>query len=142
MKWSFVPANQKEIALSLGQRKSGRMLSGPKGQGTSGNPDSADFLSLMNWVYPELKILISGQFDGGWGRLASQKGATKMVSFCLAHPQAEYSGAQRSQIPSFTDPGGSVVKNPPAKQEMKVWSLGQEDPLEKEMATHSSILAW
>ena len=27
-------------------------------------------------------------------------------------------------------------------QEMQVWSLGQEDPLEKEMATHSSILAW
>ena len=39
-------------------------------------------------------------------------------------------------------PGGSVVKNPPAKQETQVWSLGQEDPLEKEMATHSSILAW
>ena len=39
-------------------------------------------------------------------------------------------------------PGGSVVKNPPAMQEMWVQSLGQEDPLEKEMATHSSILAW
>ena len=37
--------------------------------------------------------------------------------------------------------GGSVVKNPPAKQEMRVWPLDQEDPL-KEMATHSSILAW
>ena len=39
-------------------------------------------------------------------------------------------------------PGGSRVMNPPAKQEMWVWSLGWEDPLEKEMATHSSILAW
>ena len=37
---------------------------------------------------------------------------------------------------------GSVVKNTPAKQEMQVQSLGWEDPLEKEMATHSSILAW
>ena len=27
-------------------------------------------------------------------------------------------------------------------QEIQVWSLGQEDPLKKEMATHSSILAW
>ena len=27
-------------------------------------------------------------------------------------------------------------------QEIQVWSLGQEDPLEMEMATHSSILAW
>ena len=39
-------------------------------------------------------------------------------------------------------PGGSVVKNLPAKQEMQVWSLGWEDPLKREMATHSSIIAW
>ena len=39
-------------------------------------------------------------------------------------------------------PGGSVVKNPPAKQEIQIQSRGQEDPLEEEMATHSSILAW
>ena len=39
-------------------------------------------------------------------------------------------------------PGGSVVKNSPAVQEVEVWSLVQDDPLEKEMATHSSILAW
>ena len=35
-----------------------------------------------------------------------------------------------------------MVKNPPAMQETQVPSLGQEDALEKEMATHSSILAW
>ena len=39
-------------------------------------------------------------------------------------------------------PGGSVANNLPAKQETWVQPLGQEDPLEKEMATHSSILAW
>ena len=39
-------------------------------------------------------------------------------------------------------PGGSVVRNLPAKQETQVQSLGQEDPLEEGMATHSSILAW
>ena len=39
-------------------------------------------------------------------------------------------------------PGGSVVKNLPAVQETWVRSLGWEDPLEKEMATHSSILPW
>ena len=38
-------------------------------------------------------------------------------------------------------PGGSVVKNLPAMQEIQVLSLGQEDSLEKEMATHSSITA-
>ena len=35
-----------------------------------------------------------------------------------------------------------MVKNLPAKHETWVQSLGQEDPLQKEMATHSSILAW
>ena len=48
-------------------------------------------------------------------------------------------------VPSFSQfllhwlgfPGGSLGKNPPTKQETQVWSLGQEDPLEKEMATHS-----
>ena len=35
-----------------------------------------------------------------------------------------------------------MVKNLPAKQEMKVRALGWGSPLEKEMATHSSILAW
>ena len=35
-----------------------------------------------------------------------------------------------------------MVKNPPAVQETWVQSLGQQDPLEKEMANHSSILPW
>ena len=39
-------------------------------------------------------------------------------------------------------PGSSVVKNLPTMQETWVWSLGRKDLLEKEMATHSSILAW
>ena len=39
-------------------------------------------------------------------------------------------------------PGGAVVKSPPAMQEMQVQSPGREDPLELEMTTHSSIIAW
>ena len=39
-------------------------------------------------------------------------------------------------------PDSSVVKNPPAVQKTQVWSLGWEDPLEKGMTIHSSILAW
>ena len=38
--------------------------------------------------------------------------------------------------------GGSVVKNPPAMWETWVQSLSREDPLEEEMPTYSSILAW
>ena len=37
---------------------------------------------------------------------------------------------------------GSDGKNPPGMQETQIQSLSQEDPLEKGMATHSSILAW
>ena len=39
-------------------------------------------------------------------------------------------------------PGGSAIKNLPAMREMQVQSLSREDPLEEELATHSSILAW
>ena len=46
----------------------------------------------------------------------------------------------------LTDRGASLVaqmvKNPPAMQETWVRSIGQEDPLVKDMANHSSILAW
>ena len=48
-------------------------------------------------------------------------------------------------LPKITQrgfPRGSVVKNPPAGQEMQVWFLGGEDALEKEMASHPSMLAW
>ena len=42
----------------------------------------------------------------------------------------------------WTFPMTQAVKNPPAMQEVQVQSLGVEDPLKDEMATHSSILAW
>ena len=44
--------------------------------------------------------------------------------------------------PVNSSPGGSVVKNPPASAGDAVRSLGWEDPLEREMATRSSVLAW
>ena len=46
------------------------------------------------------------------------------------------------QMPLIHFPGGATVKNLPAVQETRVRSLAQEDPVEKEMAAHSSILAW
>ena len=45
-------------------------------------------------------------------------------------------------LKSLGFPGGSVIKNPPAILEMRIQSLGWEYLLEKEMATHSSTLAW
>ena len=43
---------------------------------------------------------------------------------------------------SFVSLVAQMVKNLPAMRETQVWSLGGDDPLEKGMATHSSILAW
>ena len=48
-----------------------------------------------------------------------------------------YSCMQRTSLS-----GGSVIKYLAANEEIQVRSLDQEDPLEQEMATHSSILAW
>ena len=45
-------------------------------------------------------------------------------------------------IDALKCPGGSLVKNLPAIWETQVQSLGREDALEKEIATHFSILAW
>ena len=50
-----------------------------------------------------------------------------------------FSAGQRSE---FGFLGVAVVKNPPANAGDAVPSLGREDPLEKEMAAHSSIHAW
>ena len=46
------------------------------------------------------------------------------------------------EFPGWSSLVAQQVKNLPAMQETWVRSLGGEDPLEKEMATHSSILAW
>ena len=48
----------------------------------------------------------------------------------------------KSNQPSLDFPRAQIVKNLPPMQETQVPSLGQEDPLEKGMATHFNILAW
>ena len=47
-----------------------------------------------------------------------------------------------SDVTILNFPSGSVSKESPAMQEARVWSLGQEDPVEKGMAAHASIFAW
>ena len=51
--------------------------------------------------------------------------------------------AELSRVtPALGFPGGSLVKNLPANAGVEARSLHQEDPLEKEMATHSNIFTW
>ena len=65
-----------------------------------------------------------------------------MQSMGLQRVRHDLATQRQLQIVIVGFPGGSVVNNPPEMQEMRAWSLGQEDVLEKEMANHSSILAW
>ena len=80
-------------------------------------------------------------------RCARQEGWAACEQECLTSVTSAKAGQylSRTRHPkAFSKlgfPGGSV-KNLPAMQEIQVRSLGWEDPLEKEMTTHSSILAW
>ena len=49
---------------------------------------------------------------------------------------------QNSQSMNWASLVAQMVKNLPAMQDTRIQSLGQEDPLEKGMAAHSSVLAW
>ena len=78
----------------------------------------------------------------GSGRSPGERNGNTLQCSCLENPrdggtwwEAIYGVAHKLGLP-----GGSVVKNLLAMQEMEVQSLGQEDPLEKEMTTHFSIL--
>ena len=82
-----------------------------------------------------------------WGFPGSSAGKE---SACHAGDSGSIAGSKRSPgdrigYPlqySWASLGAQIVKNLPAMRETWVRSLGWEDPLEKEMATHSSILAW
>ena len=69
-----------------------------------------------------------------------------LVGCCLwGHTESDtlkWLSSSSSSIVQIGLPCGSAVKNLPAMQETWVWSLGWKDPLEKEVATHCSILAW
>ena len=56
--------------------------------------------------------------------------------------ELQFMGLQGIGHDLMTSLVAQTVKRLPAMQETRVWSLGREDPLEKEMATHSSTLAW
>ena len=86
---------------------------------------------------------------GGWEFLKGKWTLSQMY-LMVEHPRphpgivislmgaalGEHLGKHRSTLVA------QMIKNPPTMQETRVRSLGPEDPLEKEMATHSSVLAW
>ena len=89
--------------------------------GIKSRPSAVEAWSLNYWIAREVSAV------GFW-----------WIQFIGLRKHSSISGLLRVFL-GFS--GGSVVKKP-AMQEMQVWSLGWEDPLEEGMATHSSILAW
>ena len=105
-------------------------------------------LPFLKWIQRKI-ILIKN--DLKW-----ERNGNPLQCSCLENPRdggaAVYGVAQsRTRLKRLSSssskvrkgfPGGAVVKNPSAMQETQVWSLGGEDPLEKGITNHSSILAW
>ena len=65
--------------------------------------------------------------------------SSHLLNVALPNPQTKLGPLSQ---PPWASPVAQLVKNLPAMQETWVRPLGWEDPLEKEIATHSSILAW
>ena len=101
------------------------------------------FQSLISEVQMCLKasFIVSVTHVGSW--LLKGNPIISGVTKSLVLSWLKYSLSEIEQVIFLPRlPGGSVVKNPPAMQEtqeMGVWSQGQEDPLEEDMATHSGI---
>ena len=69
-------------------------------------------------------------------------GYAKLLLSRNRNKNAKYCNKNAKLLHKQGFPDGSVVKNPPAKQETQIRYLGWEDPLEMGVATQSSILAW
>ena len=103
-------------------------------------------LSESHSVVSEVKVSAWNVGDlgsiPGWGRSPGERNGNPLQYSCLENPME--GGAWRSEERR----GGKesivtqTINNLPKMQETLVRSLGQEAPLEKEMAIHSSIIAW
>ena len=98
------------------------------------------FLNLIRWIYYlliNLHLLSSTNIASIFPTVShSDMGYHYFrVKWCFKLYYSPVSCLQASLV-------GQLVKNLPEVQETQVWSLGWEDHLEKEMATHSTILAW
>ena len=87
-------------------------------------------MTLKEWSFPDSSVGKEPACDAG--DPGSTPGSRRSTGEGIGYP-LHYSWASLV---------AQLVRNPPAMQETWVQSLGCEDPLEKEKATHSSILAW
>ena len=88
-----------------------------------------------------LGVSVSVSPQGGGGALLPSPPVALLPSFCNSNLEAQNLFGRF--LPSdWASLVAQMIKNPPAMEEMWVWSLGMEGPLEKEMATRCSSLAW
>ena len=85
--------------------------------------------------------LVTQEDSGGRGKVKSRDRDSCLATYLFGTLEflQVYENGTKMGIPIMFVPGGSLVKNPPAMQEIPVQSLSQEDPLEEEMATHCCI---
>ena len=90
------------------------------------------------WIWESQQV--SGN-QAGW---KSQMGLTIWAKHLRGEQSHQLSPCKKNESATLRGPSlvAQMVRKPLAMPETQVWSLGREDPLEKEMATHSSILAW
>ena len=87
-------------------------------------------------------FIVPGTDLGAKNRKSTEIPAFQESAFIQKDRQIKYVNKMQSVLEDAEEDDNNHVKNLPAMRETRVWSLGWEDPLEKETATHSSILAW
>ena len=86
------------------------------------------------------RLFISSVSEDNIIELKGECRFTKLISWCPEQEnKTHFTAYLYVVLPSLA---AQLVRNPPAIQETGVQSLGQDDPLDEEMATHSSFLAW
>ena len=90
----------------------------------------------MNWV------LSKSEEPGGLRSLGLQSRTEQLTLALSQHLEPLYSHLLGVVVYNWASLVAQTMKNLPVMQETWVWSLGQADPLKKEMATHSNVLAW
>ena len=118
------------------------------------SPPLALFVVMLPKVYLTLHSRISGSrwvsttswLSGSWRSFLWSSSLYSCHLFLLSSASVRSISFLSFIVPIFAWrtlwSGAQRVKHLPAMQETQVWSLVQEDPLEKEITTHSSILAW
>ena len=110
------------------------------------SPWGPEELDMTEWLHFHFSLSCIGEGNGNplqYSCLENPRdGRAWWVEAAVCGVAQSQERLKRLSSSSLGFPGGSMVKNLPAVQETWNWSLGQEDPLEKRMVNHSSILAW